>query len=126
MRKSKFFKILTGVALSTLILAACNSEDAGKKADKDPSDVEVVFIPKMTGNAFFESGNAREERDGFILPCIRNCMAVNSDPAFFIHLNMAGCVFILPEAAAKYGSISLINYTCTDTPELGISATSNN
>lgn len=57
MRKSKFFKILTGVALSTLILAACNSEDAGKKADKDPSDVEVVFIPKMTGNAFFESGN---------------------------------------------------------------------
>ncbi|KOP71696.1 autoinducer 2 ABC transporter substrate-binding protein LsrB [Cytobacillus solani] len=57
MRKSKFFKILTGVALSTLVLAACNSEDAGSNAKKDPSDIEVVFIPKMTGNAFFESGN---------------------------------------------------------------------
>jgi AI-2 transport system substrate-binding protein len=63
MRKSKFFKLLTGVALSTLLLAACSGKDAGNSTDngsggeKDAGDIEVVFIPKMTGNAFFESGN---------------------------------------------------------------------
>lgn len=63
MRKSKFFKVFSGLAISAMLLAACNSNDAGsdskgdtgKKADKD---IEVVFIPKMTGNSFFESGNA--------------------------------------------------------------------
>ena len=41
-----------------MLLAACSNEDSGNQTEqKDASDIEVVFIPKMTGNAFFESGN---------------------------------------------------------------------
>lgn len=55
MRQPKFLKLFIGSILLTLFVAACSSENTGK--DKEPSDIEVVFIPKMTGNAFFESGN---------------------------------------------------------------------
>lgn len=46
------------------LLVACGGEDessSGKNGngseEEGASDIEVVFIPKMTGNAFFESGN---------------------------------------------------------------------
>lgn len=60
MRKRNSFKLLIGMAIMMLVLAACSSNDdtsgdGGKK--KAEKDIQVVFIPKMTGNAFFESGN---------------------------------------------------------------------
>src|SRR5690606_11454579 len=62
MRKNKFRFILT-MALLLSMLMACSSgkgdskSSGGKDGKKELSDIEVVFIPKMTGNAFFESGN---------------------------------------------------------------------
>ncbi|MDR0263222.1 MAG: autoinducer 2 ABC transporter substrate-binding protein LsrB [Sphingobacterium sp.] len=44
-----------------MLVSACGSQDAGSSSssskDKKSGDIQVVFIPKMTGNAFFESGN---------------------------------------------------------------------
>ncbi|MCG5102369.1 autoinducer 2 ABC transporter substrate-binding protein LsrB [Oceanobacillus alkalisoli] len=60
--------------LHLVVLAACGSNDGdsstnGTSDNSDASDIEVVFIPKMTGNAFFESGNdgaqAMAEEIGF-------------------------------------------------------------
>ena len=60
--------------LLLVVLAACGSNDGdsstnGTYDNSDASDIEVVFIPKMTGNAFFESGNdgaqAMAEEIGF-------------------------------------------------------------
>ncbi|WP_226036096.1 autoinducer 2 ABC transporter substrate-binding protein LsrB [Aquibacillus saliphilus] len=96
MKNTKLFKLIFGILLVVLLLAACNSgeeetsgdsgdttedttEDTAEEAESegsseeaegaDPSDIEVVFIPKMTGNAFFESGNdgaqAMAEKVGF-------------------------------------------------------------
>ena len=36
----------------------CDTTDSGSSAGKDKSSVTIVFIPKVTGNAFFESANA--------------------------------------------------------------------
>jgi AI-2 transport system substrate-binding protein len=60
MDKLKSIKLLIVVAIVMLFVTACGSNngdsgDGGKK--KDDKDIQVVFIPKMTGNAFFESGN---------------------------------------------------------------------
>ncbi|WP_040209208.1 autoinducer 2 ABC transporter substrate-binding protein LsrB [Neobacillus jeddahensis] len=60
MRKLKSIKLIIVVAIVMLFVAACGSNDdasegGGKK--KEDKDIQVVFIPKMTGNAFFESGN---------------------------------------------------------------------
>ncbi|MFD1021065.1 autoinducer 2 ABC transporter substrate-binding protein LsrB [Thalassobacillus hwangdonensis] len=56
MRKFKFMTLVLSMMLLLAMLAACNSEEEAS-GSKDAEDVEVVFIPKMTGNAFFESGN---------------------------------------------------------------------
>lgn len=56
MIKPKLIKLLFGSILILSMLAACNSDDE-TSGSGDGSDIEVVFIPKMTGNAFFESGN---------------------------------------------------------------------
>jgi AI-2 transport system substrate-binding protein len=58
----KFFNLLIVVSIVMVFAAACSSNqgasgDNGKSKKKDPKDINVVFIPKMTGNAFFESGN---------------------------------------------------------------------
>jgi AI-2 transport system substrate-binding protein len=50
---SKRISLLLCAVLIISLLAACNSDEGSG----DASDIEVVFIPKMTGNAFFESGN---------------------------------------------------------------------
>lgn len=62
MKKSKLSFLLAMVFVVSM-LAACSSGNNGSKnasnkdGKKDFSDIQVVFIPKMTGNAFFESGN---------------------------------------------------------------------
>lgn len=59
MKKIKLSSLL--IVLFLALLAGCGNEtSSGEKSSekgKDPKDVEIVFIPKMTGNAFFESGN---------------------------------------------------------------------
>ncbi|AXI10285.1 autoinducer 2 ABC transporter substrate-binding protein LsrB [Oceanobacillus zhaokaii] len=79
MRKFNILKTLFGILLLVFLLAACNTNDDGATKDNSDggdssgneaaSDIEVVFIPKMTGNAFFESGNngaqAMAEEIGF-------------------------------------------------------------
>lgn len=59
MGKMKSLKTLIIVAIFTLLVSACSSGGgaSGDGKKKDPKDIEVVFVPKMTGNAFFESGN---------------------------------------------------------------------
>ena len=64
MSKSKLILVFLGIVLIFSILTACGEDtiqvsgEGGKSGgEKDPSDMEIVFIPKMTGNAFFESGN---------------------------------------------------------------------
>src|SRR3954466_14314555 len=59
MGKIKSIKLLIVVAIMMLFVAACGSNEgsSGDGGKKDPKDIQVVFIPKMTGNAFFESGN---------------------------------------------------------------------
>ena len=71
MKKFNSIKLIA-LAFMMLFVAACgsNEEDTGKgDKKKDAKDIEVVFIPKMTGNAFFESGNdgAQEmaKKEGF-------------------------------------------------------------
>jgi AI-2 transport system substrate-binding protein len=74
MKKAISFKLLIVIAVMMLFATACGSKqgstavgDNGKK--KATKDIKVVFIPKMTGNAFFESGNdgaqAMGKRIGF-------------------------------------------------------------
>ncbi|MFC4025176.1 autoinducer 2 ABC transporter substrate-binding protein LsrB [Oceanobacillus longus] len=76
MKKFKLRFLAFGMMLLIVALAACSSNDGDAAADgesgssdSDASDIEVVFIPKMTGNAFFESGNdgaqAMAEEIGF-------------------------------------------------------------
>ncbi|OZU87186.1 autoinducer 2 ABC transporter substrate-binding protein [Virgibacillus indicus] len=76
MKKFKLSLLAFGMMLLIAVLAACSSDDDDASAneesvssDSDASDIEVVFIPKMTGNAFFESGNdgaqAMAEEIGF-------------------------------------------------------------
>ncbi|MFJ7727798.1 autoinducer 2 ABC transporter substrate-binding protein LsrB [Neobacillus sp. NPDC097160] len=60
MEKLKSIKLLIAVAMMVLFTAACGSNEGasgGGDKKKDAKDIQVVFIPKMTGNAFFESGN---------------------------------------------------------------------
>ncbi|MFF2449093.1 autoinducer 2 ABC transporter substrate-binding protein LsrB [Neobacillus sp. NPDC058068] len=60
MGKLKSMKLLILVAIVMLFAAACGSKEEGASkggGKKDKKDIQVVFIPKMTGNAFFESGN---------------------------------------------------------------------
>ncbi|WHZ02607.1 autoinducer 2 ABC transporter substrate-binding protein LsrB [Neobacillus sp. YX16] len=60
MGKFKSIKLLIILAIFMVFVAACSSnEGASGDGDKkkDDKDIQVVFIPKMTGNAFFESGN---------------------------------------------------------------------
>ena len=51
MKNFKFSALLICILLVLSVLSACSNGDGNAK------DIEVVFIPKMTGNAFFESGN---------------------------------------------------------------------
>ena len=59
MKKWKSLSLLCLTAILMVFVSACGSADetSGKGKSKDAKDIEVVFIPKMTGNAFFESGN---------------------------------------------------------------------
>ena len=80
MKKIRLVLILLAMVMAFSVLVACgsgneenkgnssnsgnsekeepsNTNDAVNNNEEDASDIEVVFIPKMTGNAFFESGN---------------------------------------------------------------------
>lgn len=73
MKKLEISFLLLGFIMIFSVMAACSSDDDDSPStdgnDNGTSDIEVVFIPKMTGNAFFESGNdgAQEmaEQEGF-------------------------------------------------------------
>ncbi|MFB4167385.1 autoinducer 2 ABC transporter substrate-binding protein LsrB [Virgibacillus sp. JSM 102003] len=69
MGKCKSLTLLFVVVLMASLLAACNNEANGNSSGSSDDETEVVFIPKMTGNAFFESGNdgaqAMAEEEGF-------------------------------------------------------------
>ena len=43
---------------AVLFFAGCDTDDSGSSSGKEKSDISVVFIPKITGNAFFEAANA--------------------------------------------------------------------
>ena len=70
MKRLKFNVFLLCLVLVLSVLAACGDDEdnsSGTKGDsgkKDAKDIEVVFIPKMTGNAFFESGNKGAQKMG--------------------------------------------------------------
>lgn len=66
--KRKYFSFLFVVLAAFLMMTGCSkgsTDDAAKgettakseAADKKASDISVVFIPKLTGNMFFESAN---------------------------------------------------------------------
>lgn len=59
MEKRRLTLSLLGLLMLCFVLVACSSDEEGAAENngKDAEDIEVVFIPKMTGNAFFESGN---------------------------------------------------------------------
>ncbi|MEC2159571.1 autoinducer 2 ABC transporter substrate-binding protein LsrB [Virgibacillus halodenitrificans] len=62
MSKVKYYGLFLVLFLLASIMTACGSDEASSTVDEngeksESSDIEVVFIPKMTGNAFFESGN---------------------------------------------------------------------
>ena len=65
--KRFLLQAITFCALS-ILLAGCNSSDSSEGA-ANKHEVAVVFIPKLTGNAFFESANkgvqAYAEKYGF-------------------------------------------------------------
>ncbi|MEK4425194.1 autoinducer 2 ABC transporter substrate-binding protein LsrB [Solibacillus sp. FSL K6-1523] len=68
MSKFKPYLVLIGMLLVLSIMTACNDENGEVSnengGEKDAKDIEVVFIPKMTGNAFFESGNTGAQQMG--------------------------------------------------------------
>ncbi|WP_066250480.1 autoinducer 2 ABC transporter substrate-binding protein LsrB [Neobacillus drentensis] len=66
MGKIKSITLLIVVAIVMLFTAACGSNEgaSGDGKKKDDKDIQVVFIPKMTGNAFFESGNDGAQKMG--------------------------------------------------------------
>lgn len=68
MRKFRSYLVLIGMLLVLSIMAACNDDNGEasneNNGEKDAKDIEVVFIPKMTGNAFFESGNIGAQKMG--------------------------------------------------------------
>lgn len=53
----KFFSILAAVCLVTFAATGCDQADSNRPAAKSDRQVTVAFIPKITGNAFFESAN---------------------------------------------------------------------
>ncbi|MFP3042513.1 substrate-binding domain-containing protein [Treponema primitia] len=55
MKKGKCLGLFISLLLITM-LAACSGRNSGTKTD-GTGDITVVFVPKVTGNAFFESAN---------------------------------------------------------------------
>jgi AI-2 transport system substrate-binding protein len=57
------------VCVLLAVLSGCNKIFPAKAKEKDKKDIAVVFVPKVTGNAFFESANkgaqAYAEKIGF-------------------------------------------------------------
>lgn len=64
----KLFTLLL-ICLFALSLASCDSSGSKNGSSNENKDLSVVFIPKVTGNAFFESANngvqAYSARHGF-------------------------------------------------------------
>jgi len=63
-----FVSILASVCIFTALLSGCTQSSGGASANNG-GDITVVFIPKVTGNSFFESANdgaqAYAEKNGF-------------------------------------------------------------
>ncbi|MDR3038120.1 MAG: substrate-binding domain-containing protein, partial [Candidatus Adiutrix sp.] len=71
MSKNFLTSFLTLALALALAAGGCDSgaPDSGIQAARDPKDITVVFVPKITGNAFFEAANngaqAYAARHGF-------------------------------------------------------------
>lgn len=68
MKKHNFLSLILVIAVIVTMLSGCSTQtkssnvtstnsEQSSKAKKDPKDINVVFIPKITGNMFFESAN---------------------------------------------------------------------
>lgn len=53
----KLVAIILTICLMTLTLVSCKSNSSEKENGNNTEDITVVFIPKLTGNAFFEAAN---------------------------------------------------------------------
>ena len=65
----KITAVVLMVTMLAVVFCGCGVSDSGKSSDDDTGEISVVFIPKLTGNAFFESANegaqAYAEGQGF-------------------------------------------------------------
>ena len=50
--------LILWLCFCAILSFGCDKDDSGGGADKAARNITVVFIPKVTGNAFFESANA--------------------------------------------------------------------
>lgn len=66
MKKSKLFSLVLAMTMGISMLAGCSSsapttsetkKETKTETKKQAKDINVVFIPKLTGNMFFESAN---------------------------------------------------------------------
>lgn len=51
----KCVALILGIVMLALPLSGCNNTNSN--SDSDMNDITVVFVPKITGNAFFEAAN---------------------------------------------------------------------
>jgi AI-2 transport system substrate-binding protein len=109
MRKSP---LCIGLILSLLLLINCSGGDAEKETPeaKKPADVTVVFVPKLTGNLFFESANRGAQeyaaRHGFKVE-------YRGSPEALVEKQIAVVERALAENA-KAVSISSLDYSALD------------
>lgn len=61
MKKIKMFSLALAMTMGVSLLAGCSSSSSSTSdkasTKKDAKDINVVFVPKLTGNMFFESAN---------------------------------------------------------------------
>lgn len=65
----RFVAILFLCLLAVISLGGCANQNSPTSSSKSPEDITVVFVPKLTGNAFFEAANGGAQafaaRQGF-------------------------------------------------------------
>lgn len=57
MKKGLALSLILAMAITTLVGCGTSNNQPGKPSTDSKKDIKVTFIPKLTGNAFFESAN---------------------------------------------------------------------